>query len=192
MSRLRPVFFLSVVYERELSGEVIMSPPEGYEARFPSREELLLAAADSELSLTPDFIEAATARGDVCNGMFRQGKLVAYMWRTTSLAPHTDNVWVETRKPYRYGYKAFTSPAYRGQHLPETLATICAQRFIEAGFTHHVGFVETHNASSHTSELRRGSKKIGYAGYVNVFGKIVGFRTPGVAKTGFRFVGREP
>ena len=101
------------------------------------------------------------------------------MWRSTSLAPHTDKISVQARKPYRYGYKALTLPEYRGRHLPEYLAPISSQHYVERGYPWSVGFVETYNFASRKSELRRGSRPVGYAGYLTLFGRVFTFRTKG-------------
>ena len=188
MVRLRPWLFVSVIYVRDLRGEDLRAPPEGFEARFVDKRELLESCEDPALGLSAQFVESAFARGDVCTGMFHNGRLVAYMWRSTSLAPHTNSIYVETRKPFRYGYKAFTLKEYRGRHIPEYLAPVSSQYYIERGYPYSIGFVETHNFPSRRSELRRGSYATGYAGYISFFKRRITFRTKGVCKTGFRFV----
>jgi hypothetical protein len=191
MVRLKPWLFVSVIYARDCRKEAQKTPPIGYTARFVGKEELLDYCGNPELQLSKPAVARAFARGDVCTGMFHKGALVAYMWRSTSLAPHTDRVSVETRKPYRYGYKALTLPAYRGHHLPEYLAPVSGPYYIERGFPFSIGFVETHNFASRRSELRRGSCAVGLAGYLTLFNRIFTFRTRGVRGTGFRFVARQ-
>ena len=191
MSRIRPVLFLAVIYVRDSRSEVLKAPPDGYTARFVNRDELLEFASDGALGLTPDFIERAFLRSDVCTGMFHEGRLIAYMWRSTGVVPHARGICVETRKPYRYGYKALTLTEYRGQHIPEYLAPVSSQYYIERGYSHSIGFVETHNLSSRKSEERRGSINIGYAGYLSLLSWRCPFRTQGVRKVGFRFISAE-
>jgi len=188
MVRLKPWLFVSVIYARDCRQGTQKTPPDGYTARFVGEEELLEYCSIPELQLSPQAVALAFARGDVCTGMFHHGALVAYMWRSTSLVPHTDRVSVEARKPYRYGYKALTLPAYRGRHLPEYLATVSDPHYIERGYPFSIGFVETHNFASRRSELRRGSYAIGHAGYLTLFDRVFAFRTRGVRATGFRFV----
>ena len=192
MVRLKPWLFVAVIYARDCRQETQKAPPEGYTARFVGEEELLEYCGNPELQLSPRAVALAFARGDVCTGMFHHGTLVAYMWRSTSLAPHSDRVSVEARKPYRYGYKALTLPAYRGQHLPEYLAPVSGPHYIERGYPFSIGFVETHNFASRRSELRRGSYAVGHAGYLTLVGRTFTFRTPSVRATGFRFVVGQP
>ena len=188
MVRLKPWLFVSVIYARDCRQEAQKTPPDGYTARFVGEEELLEYCGNPELQLSPEAVRLAFSRGDVCTGLFHEGTLVAYMWRSTSRAPHTDRVSVETRKPYRYGYKALTLPAYRGRHLPEYLAPVSGPYYIDRGYFLSIGFVETHNFASRRSERRRGSYVVGYAGYLILFGRIFTFRTRGVRAAGFRFV----
>ena len=190
MNRLRRWLFVSVIYVRDLREEELKAPPEGFEAKFVDKGELLECCSDPSLGMSAQFVESAFARGDVCTGMFYNERLIAYMWRSTSLTPHTKSIDVETRKPYRYGYKALTLKEYRGRHIPEYLAPVSSRYFIERGYIYTIGFVETQNYASRKSELRRGSYKVGYAGYISLFGVRITFRTTGVRETGFRFVSK--
>ena len=67
-------------------------------------------------------VDASLDRGNICAAAFDRDRMVAYVWRSFSTAPHTDGLWVTFERPYRYGYKAFTAPAYRGQHLQDALS----------------------------------------------------------------------
>lgn len=188
LRRLRSRLFVAAIYERDLRREVLKPAPEGYSARFVNRDELLNWCQDQSLKLSTAFVEAAFSRGDVCTAMFHDNRLVAYMWRSTSRVPHVKGIDVETRKPYRYGYKAYTLPEYRGRHIPEYLAPVASQFYIERGYPISIGFVETRNRASRRSEVRRGSILIGFAGYVRLPGMIWTFRTRRVRAAGFRFI----
>jgi hypothetical protein len=188
MTALKPWLFVSVIYVRDIRDEKPKTPPSGFTARFVEEDELIEYCGNPAFHLSIPFVRSAFARGDVCTAMFHCDKLVAYMWRSTSLAPHTESVKVQTHKPYRYGYKALTLPEYRGRHLPEFLAPVSSQYYIERGYPYSIGFVETHNLASRKSELRRGSHEVGYAGYVTLFRRVFTYRTKGVRDTGFQFV----
>lgn len=190
MNKLRHGLYLTVIYARDLRSEFPNTPPEGYEARFVGIDELLDLCGRPELRLSSRFVREAMTRGDVCTAMFYKGEMIAYMWRSTSVAPHTHDVQVVTQKPYRYGYKALTLEAYRGRHIPVYLAPVSSPFYVERGYTHHVGFVEMHNYASRRSEERRGSYKVGIAGYISLFNKNLTFRTPSVRKIGFGFIAK--
>jgi hypothetical protein len=188
MASLQPWLFVSVIYARDCRGEKTKTPPNGFTARFVEMDEVLEYCSNPAFELSTRSVKSAFARGDVCTGMFHKDELVAYMWRSTSLAPHTGNINVETHKPYRYGYKALTLREYRGKHIPEFLAPVSGRYYIERGYPYSIGFVETHNFASRRSELRRGSYEVGHAGYITLFSRVYTFRTKGVRETGFRFV----
>ena len=148
---------------------------------------LLRAAEDPELGLSHDFVKFALARGDVAFGAMHGDRLVAYTWRTFTEAPHEHGLWVRVRPPYRYGYKAFTHPSYRGLHLNAAISLSSDAYFLERGYTHHVGFVDIWNRASLATGKYKGNSVIGFAGYLRWFGRYVPFRTPGVKRTGFEF-----
>ena len=167
--------------------------PPGLRVDRLDRETLHRACEDPEISLSREFVEAALERGDVSFGVLDGDRLVSYMWRTHTAAPHADGLWVRANRPYAYGYKGFTHPDYRGQHLNPAVSLYSDAYNVARGYTHNIGFIDVHNLSSLATRKYKGNVPIGYAGYVNWFGRCVTFRTPGVKKTGFEFYdpGRE-
>ena len=140
------------------------------------------------MGLQPSDVEAALSRGDICAAAFRNDRMVAYTWRSFSTAPHVDGLWVEFERPYRYGYKMFTHPDCRGQHLQEAIGGLTDAMCIERGYTRSISFVETHNYPSVATDLRRGNRRVGWAGYLKLFGWVFPFRSPGARRHTFRFV----
>jgi len=57
------------------------------------------AAADPALEMEPDFVRAALARGDLAFGAFDGDRLIAYVWRTFTAAPHQAGLWVRVDRP---------------------------------------------------------------------------------------------
>jgi len=155
--------------------------------RIASRDELLVASRSPIYDLAPTFVDEALAQGDLCIAAYENEKIIAYVWRAFSATPHVDGVWVDFGAKYRYGYKAFTHPAYRQQQLQHLVGLLTDPMMIERGFTHGISFVETHNFASRISDMKRGSVCVGYAGYFRLFGKVLPFRSPGAKKHGFRF-----
>lgn len=192
--QLRPHLVLCRVLVRDLSE----APPErpdddDLQIRIASFDELRAAATAAQASgLTPDFVDAAEGRGDVCIAAFDQGQIVAYVWRSFSRAPHEDSIWVQVESPYWYTYKMHTVPAYRGRRLAGLLTRsgdqVCRTRGLRAG----VGFVETHNYPSLHANRHAGARPVGFAGYLRVLGRVYPFRTPGAARHSFRFVRPDP
>ena len=165
--------------------------PKGFSVRVTSREELLRAAQDPVMGLNPANVDAALQRGDLCAATFDGDRMVAYVWRSFSTAPHADGLWVTFERPYRYGYKGFTHPDYRGQHLRDAPVFLTDRLCVERGFTHALAFVELGNLPSIAQDQRRDNRVVGWAGYFKLFGRVYPFRTPGARRHTFRFVRRS-
>jgi len=159
----------------------------GFEIRLMSHEELLKYCDDPELYLEKDMINEAFARGDICVAALYHGDIVSYDWRAFTATPHMHGVWVDFKKGYRYGYKAFTRPKFRRKRLHHVASLFTDKMMLERGISRGIAFIETHNYPSLISNAKRGNECIGYAGYFNLFGKIIPFRTKGTKKHGFRF-----
>lgn len=150
--------------------------------RLATRDELMEAARDPEFGLVPADVDLALARGDICAAAFDGERMVSYVWRSFSSAKYGDDLWVEIRKPYRYGYKGYTMPEYRGRHLQNSVALFTDDLCVARGHTHSLSLIETHNYPSVQSELRRHSVLVGWVGYFRIFGRTYPFRTPGARK----------
>ena len=161
--------------------------PPGVSLRIASREELLRASADLTLALAPESIEAALDRGDLCVAAFEGDRLIAYVWRAFGPTPAEDGLWITVPKPFRYGYKSFTRPDYRGRHIQQALSFATDRLCLERGFTQGLSYVETHNYPSLMSNLRHGNRTVGHLGYFTWFGRHLTFRTPGARRLGVRF-----
>jgi hypothetical protein len=191
MSLVRPWLILCRVHSRTLDRNArVPDLPRGYSVRIVTRDDLLQAALDPIMGLDKASIDAALDRGDICAAAFDRDRMVAYVWRSFSTAPHTDGLWVTFERPYRYGYKAFTHSDYRGQHLQDALSFLTEPPSVEQGYTKAISFVETHNYASIAQDLRRHNRVVGWAGYFKLFGRVYPFRTPGARRHSFRFVRR--
>lgn len=193
MRRLRRWLVLCRIHSRPMQDRpTFLEDDPALPVRLLSRQDLLRAVEQMPAQLDRGFVEAALARGDVCAGAYDGDRLVSFVWRSFSMAPHEPGLWVEVQKPFRYGYKAYTHPDYRGRHLVSRIAVHTDRLCLERGFTHAVGFIETHNYSSITADLRHGNVLVGYAGYLHLFGRWLPFRTPGARRHGFRFIRHSP
>ena len=173
-------------YGDELEGDITV--------RLATREDLLRAAEELPDELTVEFIDASLRRGDLCVGAFDGSILVSFVWRAFTatpnedgLAPHQDEIWVGFEKPYRYGYKSFTRPEYRGRHLQDPVARLSDRMCIERGYMYDINSVETHNYPSIASVKRHGHRLVGFAGYLMVWGRVYPFQSRGAKRHTFRF-----
>ena len=164
---------------------------EGPSVRIATRAELVRAARDRDMELATAHVEAALNRGDICASAFDGDRIVAYTWRSFTIAPHIDGLWVTFEPPYRYGYKSFTHPEYRGQHLQYHVGRLVDALCAERGYAKSLGFIESHNFSSIANSLRQGNRLVGWAWYIKLFGRVYPFRNPGARNHTFRFVRSE-
>jgi hypothetical protein len=168
---------------------LVRCPPE---SRFPGDitvrmvqpEELLKAVEDPELDMPADFVRGALARGDIAFGAFEGDRLVSYTWRTFTAAPYFDGLWARVDRPYQYTYKSFTLPAYRGRHIHVGITLFADTHLLERGYTAEVGFINVINFTSIGVAKYLGRQRIGYAGYVKLFGHRILFRTPSARRVG--------
>ncbi len=188
MSKLRRWLVLSEVRIRaqNAGASELGSSIDGCTVRLADRDDLIAAARDPRFGLVPADIDAALTRGDICAAAFAGERMVSYVWRSFSSARYGDDLWVEIQKPYRYGYKGFTQPEYRGRHIQNTVALFTDALCVARGHTHSLSLIETHNFASIQSEDRRHSQTAGWVGYIKIFGRTHAFRSPGARRTGLR------
>jgi hypothetical protein len=176
----------SYVARVNLTPEELSNPCRLPEIGFRQIEsiELEQLAGEAKLLLDRDFVAAALARGDIAFGAYDGTRLAAYVWRTTSVAPHTDDVWVRAAAPYGYSYKSLARPEYRGQRIVPGLILYSDHAMLDMGYTHRVGIIALTNLASLAMGPTMGSQNIGRLGYLHWFGKPFFFRSRAVADIG--------
>jgi hypothetical protein len=188
MHRARSWLVLCRVQVRELTTEPVdVARTDGIAIRVADHDDLEHARVEWPDQLDPAFVDPALARGDICLAAFAGGRMVAFVWRSFGTAPHADDVWVEIKPPYWYTYKMYTHRDFRGGHLAGLLAQFGDRFCQDGGYVRGIGFIETHNYRSIRANLRVGSRLVGFAGYLKLFGKAYPFRSPGAAAHSFRF-----
>lgn len=188
MEALKRWLFLCVVDLRPLNAKPkLPSLPAGRSVHVATRPELERLTDESIYEIRRSFIDAALARGAFCVAAFQDDKIIAYVWRSFCATPHVAGLWVDFGRKYRYGYKAFTHPDFRREGLQHAIAFVADAEAIRQGYTHAIGFAETHNFASLISDAKRGHERVGYAGYLRFRGRVFPFRTPGAKRHGFRF-----
>lgn len=192
MRRARPWFFLAHVTVRPLQADPLIQPPPGIEIRDATQKELMSAAQEPDMLLNPGRINEALGRGDVCTAAFDGTKMVGYTWISFGRTSQGQEVGIDFSPPYRYGYKSFVRPEYRGRRINNALALSSDAYCIDRGFHQAIAYVETHNYASIQSSRRQiGRVFVGLAGYLTCLGRTFTFRTPAVRKLGFRFTPPE-
>jgi len=178
-----------IVRTRSIEEKEISNPCKlpNIELRHIEENELLTFLDDAELFLDLEFVQAAIERGDLAFGAFNGSTLVAYMWRSTTSAPHTDDVWVRIAHPYSYSYKSYTRQEFRGQHLVPALILFSDEEMLKKGYTHRAGYIGVTNYPSLGMGKHVDSHSIGYIVILKWFGRHFFFRSKRVADIGFEF-----
>ena len=79
-----------------------------------------------------------------------------------------------------------TDADFRGRHLRGSRGVLDALDRSH-GATHALSTIHSHNYASLRADARSGARRIGLAGYIQIFGRVIPFRSPGARKVGFRF-----
>lgn len=156
------------------------------QCRELDEDEVLAFAADPALELDRQWVRETFARGAVCLGALKDGRLVGYSWLAYGGTPYAAGVWVEIDRSLRYSYKSFVRPEYRGQRIIQALHALGDRPELWRGRRASVSFVTSDNFASLSSLERVGARVVGYASYARVFGMLVAFRSPGVRRAGIR------
>ena len=166
-----------------------LKKPDGIQLAVLTEQQLMAWCKHTELDLHENIVKHALKRGDYCIGATEKGKPVAYVWRAFSDTPHvrSHNIWIAIGDSARYGYNSLTLPQYRGRHIQPALSALGDELIPDHGKKISIGFIETDNYPSIRAALTLGSKIVGYAGYIIIFGKFLSFASPGAKKVGFRF-----
>lgn len=192
LNRLHDWFGLHIfgLYSRQLNiWEMPKAGVPGFSFRLfvQGEDEALIAHVKRpELGLSPQFIRLALEKGDVCNAILHDGMVVAYSWSAFTPTHVADGVYADFGKKCRYGYKFFTLPEYRGQHLPREFKSCRDQYCLNVrGCTHSIALVAFDNRSSIHAFQALGNCRVGFAGYLKRGRKFWSFITPGARKLGF-------
>jgi hypothetical protein len=191
MSRLRPWLMLSQVELRPLRSNSTLPDlpelPEGWHVRVATTSELVEAAADPANDLNAEWVRAAHQRGEVCVAIFDGTRIASYVWRAFGPTPYEKGLWVHFDSGYPYSFKAYTPPEYRRRRLQHYVSLYLDNWQLERGYNQVISYIETHNYPSLTSSKKRGNRRVGFAGYITLFGRTIPFRSPGAKRHGFGF-----
>ena len=151
-------------------------------------EALIACAKRPGLDMREEFVREALDKGDVCDAVLFGDEVVAYNWSAFTPTHDVEGVFVGFGENYRYGYKAFTLPDYRGLHLLRIFRHV-RDRYcmVTRGCTHAISYVALDNRSSIHYMLSIGNRRIGIAGFLKRGPIFWPFRTPGARRHGFRF-----
>lgn len=178
------------VLVRELG---VASPPpqpdEGVQCRLLGEREVLAFAADPSLELDAAWVRLAFGNGGACLGALHAGRLIAYNWLAYADTQYAKGVWLRVRGPFRYSYKTFVRPEYRGRRIAQALHALADHPALRRGRSLAVNLVDVCNHSSLAALRRAGSRPLGWVSFVKCFGVVLAVHSPGVRRAGLRFYG---
>ena len=151
-----------------------------------TRETLAPYIDDPAYALPERYVAEAFTRGDVCVAIFAEGRVTGYGWVAYKPVPHEGRIWVEFAPGQRYTTNSFTHPDFRGRHLRGSKGVLDALDR-KHGTTHSLSAIHTHNFASLRADARNGAQVVGLAGYEEVFGRVMAFRSAGARRVEFRF-----
>ena len=166
--------------------ETKCSPDASIHTAIASRETLAPYFNDPAYNLGQSYVDQAIDRGDVCVATFVEDRLAAYGWVAYKPVPHAGRIWIDFNPGHRYTTNSFTHPDFRGRHIRGSFGALDPLDR-QHGATHSLSIVHTHNFASLRADARSGATIVGFAGYFDLFGRVIAFRSPGAKKHGFRF-----
>ena len=175
---------------KEIVGEEMPPCPKGYETRVVTLEDLMQHAG-RVAGLTAEFLEQAFERGDICVANFLGDDLVGFSFSSFTRVRVTAQIDAIVPAGFRYGYKAWTHPGHRKANLSKMRGYVrrkCLPRMHEQRSIH---YIETHNYPSLLHGYRHPRERalrMGFSGWVTVFGRQIPFNTRRARWIGFEFV----
>ncbi len=141
--------------------------------------------------LSRDFLETAFERGDVCIANFHGDVLVGFSFSSYVRARVNDQLDVMVPDGFRYGYKGWTDPEHRRQNLSR-MRGYTRRTCVPADHQQRtISYVETHNYASLLHSYRKPSLRslrMGFCGWVTLFGRQIPFSSRRARWIGFEFV----
>jgi len=162
----------------------------GYTARAADLEELW-PWVGKDYGLSEDFLRGAIARGDHCVANFFNGELVGYGFVTKVGAPVTDQLEVVIDDRLIYRYKGWTHPDHRRKHLSHARGRLNRQFFPLTDGRRTVDYVAVHNLASKLKHPDIHPVRLGYCGFVRLFGCEHPFTQRVPRRFGFRLARRH-
>ena len=170
---------------RELVATLPLSPlpPEWRVEQLPS-EQWRALVNDPGLCLEPSDI--TDFQSATMTAVLHRDRVVAYAFAAVGGARIDEHVCASCDLPYRYSFKSYTRPEYRGRRLSAYTSLHSDPLFLARGCTHAISYASCYNLASIRTEASKGNRYAGFAGYIVLGGWTITFHSPGAKKIGFR------
>jgi hypothetical protein len=111
---------------------------------------------------------------------------VGYGFVALRRAPLTDQLEIVVDERLDYRYKGWTHPNHRRKHLSHARARLSRKLYPLTAGRRSVSYVAVHNLPSRLQHRDLKPVRVGYCGYVRVFGREYPFTHRIVKRIGFR------
>ncbi len=166
-------------------------PPEGYDVRMVTREDLM-PFARKEYLLDPEFLDVAFGNGDIVTAAFYDGDLVSYTFNTTKRTIVDDQLELLVPDGFRYGYKGWTHPDHRRKYVSRMLWAPRRKYYEENNLNHRgAWYIQLNNYPSRLYTHRHLNMigiRTGFFGSVRLFGREIPFNSRWARKMGLILV----
>lgn len=164
--------------------------PSGYVTKL-GRKEDFVPFLGRVPRLDAAFLERAFRRDDECSLTLYEGELVSFSFSTRQRARVTDQLDVLVPPGFRYAYKSWTHPEHRRRNLSNMGRWLRATQARRPFAERSIWYVETHNYASLLHGVRHPNEwsiKMGYVGWITLFGRQIPFTSRKAKQLGFEFV----
>ncbi len=178
---------------RELRYQTPPRTPPGYETRLVDVADLL-PYVDRTPGLSAEFVQRAVELGYECIANFHHGDIVGYSFSSRTRAPVTDQLDVIVPTGFRYGFKGWTHPDHRRLKLSEVRTYVRFTFGNNPPGERSIHYIETHNYPSLLHRYRHPRERrirIGYVGWITLFGRQIPFNSRGAKWLGAVFLRRD-
>ncbi len=148
-------------------------PNKPFLSGFVQQPRLVEITADSSYHMSEAFLERALNKGDKCFGVFRDGRLISYVWYSGNETWISHEMAVSFSPKYVYVYKSLTLDEYRGQGFNGATMYLSLKQFAEQGLAGTVSYVDAANFASLISIRRMGFRRSGRVIVLRWFGRYI-------------------
>jgi hypothetical protein len=178
---------------RQIVGEEEPEVPPSYQTRMVGLDDLLPYAGRVP-DLSREFLQTAFGRGDIGSANFYADELVGFAFWSYTRARVTDQLDVLVPEGFRYSYKAWTHPNHRRANLSSMRSYVRRRTMQTPQEERVISYTETHNYPSLLHGYQRPSMRslrMGFCGWITVFGRQIPFNSRRARWVGFEFVRRD-
>jgi hypothetical protein len=160
LSRSRLLLFVTLDRDRP---QKLAAPPEGFECRFLTPDEVRRHALDPANDLQAEFVARAEAGMDLCYGALDGDVLAAYGWYALASIEPEHNVGLAVSYPsdQAFMYKGYTRHEYRGLRLHGLCMGLALEDLGSRGVRSLVSVIDWDNFASRRSSARIGYREVG-------------------------------